>query len=349
MLIGIFADAIASTWQLALATYNASFRSAAGISLQRIGNLTGCEILPATKTKVVLQLSGTPGTVIPPGQLVSIPGVAYKLTNLNPITLLVGLTPAEFEVTITGPLPVYAGTATVIDTPVSGWTAVTNAVDAYVIGSNIESDTAYRVRQEQTLRGAGSSTLSGIRSAVFKVLGVTDCFVFENTTDMVDADGLLPHTFEVVVAGGLSLDIANTIQSKKAAGVGTSGNTSVAVLDANGFSNTVKFTRAAARNVNVTINVTVDAGVFPVNGVDLIKSAVVSFGDSTYRVGTEVRGSAMLPAVFSVPGVLEAALPLLALTPTVPTGTNTLSISIRELADLDTSRITVNITATVPQ
>jgi hypothetical protein len=76
---------------------------------------------------------------------------------------------------------------------------------------------------------------------------------------------------------------------------------------------------------------------------------VVSFGDSTYRVGTEVRGSAMLPAVFSVPGVLEAALPLLALTPTVPTGTNTLSISIRELADLDTSRITVNITATVPQ
>jgi hypothetical protein len=143
--------------------------------------------------------------------------------------------------------------------------------------------------------------------------------------------------------------VAQAILDNKPVGIATSGTTTQAATDANGFSTNVKFTRPVLLPVYLVFDIVVDAGLFPADGAALIKQAVADYGDETYTVGTEVRGSALLPSVFAaVPGVLESGLPKIGVSPS-PTLTTTLVVNLRQYAELDTSRITVNVIAVTPE
>ena len=359
-LIGIFSDRLADLWQLGLALYNATTREGAtGVQLDNIGALTGTVRRAASYTEITCTCSGTNPTVISAGQLISIPGVGTQFTNDAPGTITGSPASIVFRAVETGPKTAYANTITQIDTPVSGWTSVTNPADhntlPNVLGSDIESDAAYRLRQVQEIRALGASTVAAIRAKVGALSGVTGVFVFENVSDSTDGDGLPPHSFEVVVSGGDNTEIAETIVQYKPAGIATYGSTTVAVNDANGFGVNIKFSRPSVVEAYVTVNLTADRSKYPTNGDDLVKQAIADLAPY-YGIGVELRSSELMPAYVpnrllpdttGVYGVLESALPLIGIAPSPGTST-TLVAGNREMFELDTARIVVNSTLVIP-
>lgn len=359
-LIGIFSDRLADLWQLGLALYNATTREGAvGVQLDNIGALTGTTRKQATYTKVTCTCGGVNGTVITAGQTISIPGVGTKFTNDLPGTISGGVVSIVFRAVETGPKTAFAGTVTQIDTLIAGWNTVTNPLDHSTLpnslGTNVETDAEFRLRQVQELRAQGASTVAAIRAKVENISGVTGVYVFENTGDVTDGDGLPPHSFEVVVSGGADADIAKAIATYKPVGIATYGSTTTATTDANGFAVNIKWSRASLLNAWIIVNLTADVAKYPVNGNDLVKAAIVAL-QPTLGIGVELRSSALVPTYVpsmlapdstGVYGVLESALPLIGLSDP-PTLSTTLVAGNRQVFSIDTSRITVNPTLIVP-
>jgi len=348
LLIGIMSEKLAELWQLGLATYTASTREgASGIQLDNIGALSGSIRLSATFTKVDILLTGTPATVIPTGRILSIPSTGAQFTNdVGGVIGGGGTVTLEFRATVTGPVTAYANTVTNIVTPVVGLTSVNNPLDHKLIGTNTETDAAFRIRQLDEIKALGLGTVAGIRSQILKVSGVTQAVLFENTTDMTDANGLPPHSFESVVVGGLDADIAKAIADSKPAGIATHGLVTQATTDANGHAVSIKFSRATIIDVYVKIFLTVDESLFPTNGEDLLRAAIADFGDLNYKLSSEVRAAALIPPMFSAGvGVLECQLPLIGLAPS-PGSSTTLQFTNRQLPDLDSSPTRVELLVT---
>jgi uncharacterized phage protein gp47/JayE len=354
-IIGVFSDRLANLWQLGLALYNASFREGAtGVQLDNIGALTGTARKQATYTEVTLLCEGDDTTVIPAGQLVSIPGVGSQFTNDDPGTISGTDVAILFHAVDTGPVTAYADTVTQIDTPVTGWDSVTNEADHSTLGSNVESDAAYRLRQVSELRAQGASTVAAIRAQIAALTNVIDVFVFDIVSDSTDVNGLPPHSFECVVDGGDEDEIALAIASYKPVGIATYGDETVTTEDANGFAIDINFSRPEDLELYIVINLTADSRFWPSNGADLVKAAIVALEDS-YGIGDEFRASALIPSYVVNPaelgsgisGVLESALPLIGIAPSPGTST-TVSANNRQRVKLDTSRITVNVTLTIP-
>jgi uncharacterized phage protein gp47/JayE len=249
------------------------------------------------------------------------------------------------EATATGPLQGFAGSITTIITPVAGLASVNNPLDA-IPGRNEETDAELRLRRQQEIAGIGSAPLDALWSEVSQVEGVSTCVVFENVTD-VTVGTIGPHGVEVLVEGGADGAIGEAIIAGKAAGIATYGTTSYAGTLSNGVGVTVNFTRPTLVSVWVGITLVKDPSSYPINGDDLVKQAIVAFGDSM-ALGRDVVGSALVAAIFAaVPGVLDVSAPLLGFSnpPTLPAS---LVMSIRQRADFDTSRITVASTNGVP-
>ena len=236
-----------------------------------------------------------------------------------------------------GPVNAYAGTLTVIDTPVAGWASAINPLDA-AVGTNTETDVELRVRRQLEIAGIGTSSIDAIRAQILKVPGVTTCTVFENCTD-VSVGGISPHAFEALVEGGDDAAIRAAI-FKKSAGIETVGNVSGFVSDSAGGSHSIKFSRPTSVNIWVSVSLVKDPAVYPLDGDSLVKSAIINAGDAR-GLGFDVVRSRISGDIFrSVPGVLDVST-VLVNTVASPLLANNISMSVRQRADYDASRITV--------
>lgn len=100
----------------------------------------------ATSSRVLCNVTGTVGTVIPSGSLVSAPNSEYLFSCDSPITIDAnGDGQGYFTATQTGNVPCDANTITAIRTAVAGWTTVNNGT-AGIRGTDIESDYGLRSR-----------------------------------------------------------------------------------------------------------------------------------------------------------------------------------------------------------
>jgi hypothetical protein len=221
---------------------------------------------------------------------------------------------------------------------------VTNTLDA-TLGSNLESDATLRTRREDEIRAAGKASVDSIRAAILAITNVTSAYVFENPSDVTDGTGLPPHAIECLVRGGEDSSVAASIFDEKAAGIATYGSTTVSVTDSQGFAHDVKFTRPTEVPIYVIYNLTVDSLTFPADGASQVKDALVAFGDAQ-KVGKDAVDASILAQAFKVVGVLDGVA-LIGTAPS-PTLTANISISTREIATFDTSRITVNTTPGTP-
>lgn len=106
------------------------------------------------------------------------------VTNINIITTNTG-TPAQAvgtaTCTTTGPNFVKAGTLTVIGSPVSGWTSVTNQLDC-ISGTNLETDTSALERRSALLAAQANGPIQSIVEKVSEVPQVTAVIGFQNLT-----------------------------------------------------------------------------------------------------------------------------------------------------------------------
>jgi len=255
-----------------------------------------------------------------------------------------GVVDADAKCTVTGPTIAAAYSIATIETPVSGWSTVTNLALA-VTGRDLETDANLRIRREADLQATGGGAVQQIREAVATVAAVTEVTVYENTTDAT-VDSIPPHAVEVVVLGGVSADVLAAIFAAVAAGIATYGSSSGTVTDSMGIAHTVYFSRPTAVPVYFAIALLKDADAYPIDGDAQVKAAIVAYG-ATFRTGWDVRSSAFAARLFSIAGVLDVTQAFLGAAPAPGTDT-TIVTSSRQLATFATANVSVSSSDAAP-
>ena len=238
---------------------------------------------------------------------------------------------------VLGSINANSGTVTVIDTPVAGWSSVTNPIDA-VPGLDIETDAELRSRRNDTLQISGAATVDAIRAELLTITGVSTAIVFENNTFIVDVGGRPPKSFEAVVVGGTNEDIAQKIWDTKAAGISSFGSVSEVVIDSQGFSQTVSFSRATSVPIWLELDLSTDVS-FPIDGVTQTVNAILAYGEQLLIGEDVIVIPDLICALNEITGLLNVVVRV-GIAPS-PTLSSNIAIAIQEIAEFDSSRILV--------
>lgn len=305
-LIGVFSAKASELWEVGQAIY-AAFdpEAASGTSLDNLSSLTGTLRNPASKSTVTATVSLNNGTTLPAGSKASVSGDPTAIfVTLEAVTNSSGFAD-DFDVNMeseeTGPIVANSGTLTEIVTPVAGWTAITNLLDAE-LGSDIETDSALRLRREQELRATGAASVEALKADVSALDDVEEVIVYENTTLTTDGDGIPGKAFEVLVLGGDDQEIADQIFASKAAGIEAHGSETETVTDSQGFDHTIKFTRPTEKTLLVEVFLT-ETDDYPADGDNQVKTNINTMADADLGIGDDVIISRFYEPIFDVSGV----------------------------------------------
>ncbi len=330
---------IKESWDGTRLTYEQMNPNAAeGVSLDNVGAITNTPRVAGAKSTVVVQVSGTEGSVIPIGfqRGVATTGELFQTTATHTLPAT-GSQPLSFTMTALndGAVVCIAGTLTQGTLP-SGISTMVNAVDA-TVGSLDETDEEYRVGRISRLQSLAGGTVIAIRDALLTVTGVTGASVFENDTGVLV--GLLPpHSINALVAGGADQDIWNILGVKKGAGTYTTGaqvGTYIDPVDSQPY--TMRFDRVTSVNIYVTVTITSkDAGTYPATGDADIETAILAL---TWAVGEDVTLPKLQSAVTATPGIITYT--LFFDTSASPSTNTTITISATQQADFNSTRTTV--------
>lgn len=361
-LIGAVLKPIQELWDLAQAEYVAidpdrNSGDAQDAVCAITGTLRGVATHSQAKSVTVTLTAGT--TLITGTTLAAVqgnPNAIFRFrgvepTGGNPVVNANFTAPSSgnfsvrFESVDTGPVAANAATLTVIVTPISGWTVVTNPTDA-ILGLNIETDSDLRVKREQELAALGSTPLDALRAELVTLLAdngiVGSVSAFENDLDTVDADGRPGHSVEALVNDNSLLSnnaIAQVIWNGKAGGIQTFGSTTGTATDALGLPRTMNFNRPTLKPVYFAVSFTVTPN-FPADGDAQIKAAMVLSGQTGRNVGDDVMQNRFFGPIYTVAGVGEVTILNLGFSASPVTSTD-LVIALRELATFDTGRISL--------
>ena len=345
-IVSIFAAKTADVWETMRAVYMSNNpKEASGRALDQIGSFAGITRNAATPSTVTAELTLDPGATVPIGSVAAVAGLnGAQFETLAPVTNGGGV-PAVFPVLMqsleTGPIQALSGTLTVIVTPVTGWTAVNNPLDA-MMGSFEETDEEFRARYEAAVKGQGCRTIPSIIARVLQVADVNNVLISENTLDV--PVGVLPgHSIMVVVDdGGLGVpdDIAQAIWDSKAEGIETVGTFSGNATDDAGGVHVVRFERVTVTPVYVDIDI--DAGACTPELLAAVATNVAEWGDANVGIGQDLILSQLCTPIFGTSPDISDIIEVRAGLAPSPVGTANLVASPFERLDLDTSRITVN-------
>lgn len=344
--VGVMADRFASLWELAEETYNSQYpETSFGTSLDDVCSIVGVERLEATYSTVTVRVYGANGTPVPAGFTVSVSGNPNsRFVSLAGDTIGVsGYVDIDFRSEEKGAYEAPAGSLTVIETPVSGVTSTSNALDAD-IGREVETDQELKTRREERLQRAGTSTVEGIRNNVAQVENVESVTVVENVDSVPDSEGRPGKSFETIVLGGDEDEIAQAIWEAKPAGIETYGSITKSVTDTQGIAHEINFSRPTEVDIYMIINITpnTDANegeLYPADGDDLVEEAVLEYG-AGFQLGQDVVVNRFYTPINTVPGVI--GIEILVGFSSPPTSSANLAIGPGELAKFDSTRITVN-------
>lgn len=233
---------------------------AGGVFLDALVGLHFGQRRAASRSTVTATVTGTNGTIIPKGSVAKTT-IGARFETIYAVTIS-GSTSVQMQAIETGPVGADAGTLTKIETSISGWSTVTNALAA-TLGRDVESDAQLRSRRLDMLGTQSTSTIAAIRSRLSAQVGglISHAVVDNPTTAPVTIKGvsIAAKSIAVFTAGGASAaDIARAIYNATPAGVPTVGTTTVNVADTvvSGYSTPIKYTDAAT--VPVLVKVTVD-------------------------------------------------------------------------------------------
>lgn len=289
-----------------------------------------------------------------------------------------GYVDVDYQAESAGAIGASAGLLANIATPVDGWRAAFNVLDA-ATGTATESNNALRKRRQQALASSGNTAADAIRANILQVNeGSSDaahqpptaCTVFFNNSDLTDANGLPPHSVEVLVQNGTDADIAQEVWNSVGAGTAMYGNQTTVITDSQGESQTVKWSRPTEVPVYVTATVYYDASQWAASSETVVAqwalSALLTYA-ADVPIGLDVRSSALTGAFMRGPagvddsgtfriateddiaitGLLEVS-PLYFGTTASPATSTTVSISLRQIATFDSSRCVITATTETP-
>lgn len=192
-----------------------------------------------------------------------------------------------------------ANTLTIIAVPVAGLTSVNNPF-ASVAGSLVETDEELRIRFRDSKFQRATNIIEALYTELLGVAGVDQVAIYENDTDITDAKGVLPHSFLVLVTGGFAQDIAQAIWNNRPTGIRSQGGVAVNIIDSQGYTREVKFSRPDYVDIYVTIDIEKTV-LFPADGENMIREALGDYTDAL-MMGQEVIYSRLYTPINSVQG-----------------------------------------------
>ena len=120
----------------------------------------------------------------------------------------------------------------------------------------------------------------------------------ENYTSEIDADGIPPHSFEIVVDGGNDSEIAQIIFRRKCPGIRAFGSTSVDIADNYGNIINIGFSRPTYQYVWLKVTLTRNTKeIIAPNYAVLAKDAIMNNADE-YGLGEKVILQKFLPHLY---------------------------------------------------
>lgn len=295
---------LSECYELLEEIYYARFpNSARGQSLDRLCTFAGIVRDPATYSKLKVCFFGTTGTAIPSAFLLSGEGLTFYV-DADAVIGSEGSCEAFVHCTkpgTAGNLPIGTELSPVNPAPGLEW-AVCTAIESY--GQERESDTALRIRFNQSISGAGSATLNAIRGAISRVPLVDGVTIIENDTDET-VDGRPPHTFECYVLAPESQDtlIAAAIFDKKPLGIKSMGTEEVTITDENGKTHCVRFSRTLEKTVYLKAKVIVNQ-FFETEGLKQIQEKLLEAVNNLAN-GQSVYRSSLYGSIHQVNGIVN--------------------------------------------
>lgn len=343
-LVGILSAEIAAIWD-ALQAIDRQYdpTDSEGAALDTVCALVGVKRNLARPTVVIAQCALEPGFTATAGAMVArVAGDENRQFKNSFAVAVPGSGGAaisvdvQFESLVNGPIPCPATYLTFRVTANPGWVGVNNAADG-ILGDLIETDSDLRLRREQELARPGSASVPALHAALSRLAGVTAVYVPNNDTDTVSVDGIAPHSFEAIVEGGNTLEIAKAIFAEKGAGDGMNGGTIQNVTAPDGLVRQIRFTRPTEVSIYLTVHMFVSSD-FGTD--DAFKQALVDWADDYFRPDTDVVPSRVSAQCFSVQGVVNVVHAYIGVAP-APALENVIAITMRQRARFATTRISV--------
>lgn len=159
-----------------------------------------------------------------------------------------------FRAANTGKTLTIPNTITTIVTIIVGVTAVNNPTTYTTLGTDEETDAALHVRRQKSVSAASQGYFQALLAALQNVAGVTSAFIYENTGDTTDGNGVPGHSIWVIIAGApAAADVAAVIYQKRNAGCGMRGGVAQNVTQADGSTFTVRWDTVTTQNLYVSM------------------------------------------------------------------------------------------------
>lgn len=262
-MINIVAQAKLDVLEFLQAIYN-SFDpdKAIGVSLNARCAINGVIREPGTFTQQQVSVSVSQGLTLPGLDL--FPSAPFTVSDGNGnqyqlVTTQVfsgaGTMNLLFQAVLLGPVSSLANTITTIVTVTAGVILVTNASGPTTLGLTEETDSALRLRRQNSVALPSRGYFAGLYAALIDLTGVTGVKIDENDTGTTNANGTPGHSIWCIVAGGANTAIANAIYVDRSMGCGMKGSVSVAVTQVDGTTFTIFFDRPLPQPIWISFNV----------------------------------------------------------------------------------------------
>lgn len=342
----IAGESIAEVGELfltALGTFDRD--NAEGVQLDDLNGLIGVPREAAAFSKGTVRLVGTPTTVITAGSQVKLENVDGSEATIDaPATIGGGgFVDATFTADATGPKSFPDGATLQILTPISGWdsASVYEPVSlAWALGRDIEEDSEYRRRSEESTAIMSEGTDSGIAANVRARPDVGYAFAKSNRALATDADGIPGKAVRLVIyPGGVDSDaLASLYFALLSAGIRPDGDVEVTVTDSEGQDHTMRYAVAQEVEIWVEVDVTTEDGY---GGDAAVENAILAYGaslDPADKVKPLDMGELIND---TVPGVCHLVIRVQRDGAPAATDTTPVDISVLEKAVFDAARVTV--------
>lgn len=267
---------------------------ASGQGLDMLLPLLGLTRAGATRSTVLVTLTGTPGAVLTSApRILDTNGYIWACAEGIHIGEN-GTVTVRATCETPGAISAAAGSVSQLVAQVENLVSVTNAAAA-TPGVDAETDASARKRMRLAATAPSVGSMEVLRNEVLALPYALDCRIYVNDGDAADARGIQAHAFCLVANGGGKTAIANAIFRRKAPGIGTYGNQVATVTDEFGLDHQVRFKRASDVYYTLRIQLTPREGFDESHVVPAIKNAVYA-----YVSGLGIGEDLVIPALYGI-------------------------------------------------
>ena len=320
--------------------YYSSFpNTARGQSLDRLGPFAAVSRNQATQARIEVKIKGTVGESVPSAFLLKSDKTSFYIVN-------------EYTIDSNGEVVAIAncvddgvvgnisnGERLDIQNPRMGIDSV-EFIRIVQNGEELESDKDFRIRFANSLAGAGSSTESAIKGAIYRVSLVDGVSVIDNNSDT--ASSIPPHSFACYVLAPESQydEIAKAIFDKKPLGIQCIGDIERTIYDAWGKPHIVKFFATSKATLKISMQIKTNQ-YFESSGISQIKDNIANFINNLAN-GSDVYYTSVFGYIHNVTGVVSVVDLKICKIGQTP-GNSDITIGEQEIARIDVSNISVEV------